>query len=48
MALKLGVIVKENETMRDVWFTSDFHFGHFSADAELATNLRKRSPKGDS
>jgi calcineurin-like phosphoesterase family protein len=30
MALKLGLIVKENETMRDVWFTSDFHFGHFN------------------
>lgn len=30
MALNFGPMTNENEIMRDVWFTSDFHFGHFN------------------
>jgi hypothetical protein len=28
MTLSPGI--NENESMRDVWFTADFHFGHFN------------------
>lgn len=28
--MTLSPVINENESMRDVWFTADFHFGHFN------------------
>jgi hypothetical protein len=29
-AMTLSPEINEKESMRDVWFTADFHFGHFN------------------